>query len=426
MAVRTEQPAQPKSSGPATRTRIRARRRSTGAALLGIPVANIVVIEVGLTIALILAVINPILLPGSGAVVLVALIVALSRRRGRWFTNWFGLLMEYRGRSHTRVCEPADEDEPEPADETIIGPENHRVGLLRLVVDDLAVARSQDHDRNPVGMAWHDGKWTAVLMVEQAGSLLTEVGKSPNLPLSVLVPCLEDRGVTLDSIRVIWHCYSGSVALPHNSPALGSYLELLGPTPAAARRATWIAVRLDPQLCAKAIGERGGGILGAHRALIGALSRVHHALELQGVSTRPLGPDELLQEAIASAELQSVLGTQRAVGLKERWSSVTAGGVGHSSFAITRWPSHISSSLNALTGVRALSSSIALAITPSGEEGEVGLRGVVRVSARIPSELDAAQQRLQSTGHRLGLGLSPLRGLQLAGLAATLPLGGTA
>lgn len=430
MSVTTQHPAQPKPSGPASaaRVRIRARRRAVGATLGAIPVANIVVIEVGLAIGLILVVINKLLLPVAVGIAALALVIALLRRSGRWITRWLGLVFEYRSRSHTRVAQPVSEDQQEPENDTIIGAENHRVSLLRMAVDDLVVARSQDHDRNPVGLAWHGGRWTGVLMVEPAPSLLTEVGSAPNLPLSALVPCLEDRGVLLDSIKVIWHCYSGSVALPSNSPALNSYLELLGPVPVAARRATWIAVRLDPQLCAKAIGERGGGILGAHRALIGALSRVRNALEIKGIPTRPLSPEELLQEGIAAAELQSVQGSQRPVGLRERWSSVTAGGVGHASFAITKWPGRISDSINALTGVRALSSTIALSISPSGEEEEheVGLRGVVRVSARIPSELDAAGRRVQSTAHRMGLSLTPLRGMQLAGYAATLPLGGGA
>ena len=48
------------------------------------------------------------------------------------------------------------------------------------------------------------------------------------------------RGVVLDAIQVVWHCYPGSAALPPNSPALASYMELLGPLPAAARRTTWV------------------------------------------------------------------------------------------------------------------------------------------------------------------------------------------
>ncbi|GAA2330691.1 type VII secretion protein EccE [Saccharopolyspora halophila] len=397
----------------------------------GIPAANIVLIEVGLAIGLGIFAWNQALWPAAASVAGVALIIALLRRRGRWFTQWFGQVLDYRGRNHTRVSEPANVDAAEPAEDKdgdgIIGPEeNHRVALLRLVVEDLVIARTQDHDRSPVGMSWHNGKWTAVLMVEPTPSLLSPVDNAPNLPLGVLVPCLEDRGVVLDAIQPIWHCYPGSASLPSNSPALNSYMEVLGRLPAAARRTTWIAVRLDPQRCAKAIGERGGGVLGAQRALLGALSRVRNALEQQGITTRPLDPDELLQAGISSAELHGVLGTQRPVALKERWEGVTAGQVGHSSYAITSWPNQMNNSLNALTGIRALSTSIALSVSPVGEDGEVGLRGLVRVSARTPNELDTADARLKAISNRLGLTLTPLRGSQLAGLAATMPLGGAA
>lgn len=432
MSVSTQHPAQP--SGPAAPdappTRIRARRRTLGASLGSLPVANIVVVEVGLAIGLIITLVNHLLWPVAVGVAAVALLSAVLRRRGRWFTQWFGLVLEYQTRGHTRVSTPpeaADGDEPAAGAEDVIGPENTRVSLLRLPVEDLVVARSQDHDRNPVGMAWHDGKWTAVLMVEPTPSLLTGVGTAPNLPLGALAPCLEDRGVVLDQIQVIWHCYPGSAELPPDSPALNSYLEVLGPLPAAARRTTWVAVRLDPKQCPKAVGERGGGIVGAQRALIGALSRVRNALESENVRNRPLSPDELLQAGIASAELQSLLGAQEPVELKERWSKVRAGGVSHSTYAITGWPSRMDShGLNSLTGVRALSSSISLAIAPSGEDGDVGLRGLVRVSARTADELAAADRRLRSISHEVGLTLTPLRGLQLAGFTATLPLGGSA
>lgn len=415
----------PAESGPA---RIRARRRTIGASLGAMPVANIVVFEIGLALGLITIAIDATLWPVAAGIAALGLIIALLRRRGRWFTQWFGLVLEYNSRNHNRVAQPVTPGSVDGGDangDGVIGPdENHRVSLLRLMVPDLVVAHGQDHDRNHVGMAFNEGKWTAVLMVEPTPSLVNEIDSAPNLPLGVLPPCLEDRGVMLDSIQVIWHCYPGSAALPSTSPALNSYLEVLGPLPAAARRTTWVAVRLDPQNCAKAIGERGGGVVGAHRALIGALSRVRSALEQQGVPTRPLDPDELLQAGVASAELQSVLGSQRPVGLKERWDGVTAGGVGHSSYAITGWPNQMSHSLNALTGVRALSSTVALSISPVGEDGEVGLRGLVRVSARTPGELDNADDRLKTISNRLGLTLTPLRGLQLSGLTATLPLGG--
>src|SRR5699024_1922992 len=161
----------------------------------------------------------------------------------------------------------------------VIGSEDNRVNLLRLALPDLVVTQSKDHEHQAVGLAWHDGTWTAILLVEPTPAMITPAGSAPGIPVSALVPCLEDRGVVLDSIQMTWHCYPGSAALPADSPALSSYMEVLGPLPAAARRTTWVAIRLDPKRCPAAIRERGGGVIGAHRALIGALSRVSNALE---------------------------------------------------------------------------------------------------------------------------------------------------
>jgi hypothetical protein len=62
-------------------------------------------------------------------------------------------------------------------------------------------------------------------------------------------------------------------------------------------------------------------------------------------------------------------------------------------------------------------------ISPGEGGNEVGLRGLVRVSARNPAELEAADGQLRATAQQLGVGLRPLAGQQAAGLAATLPLG---
>nr|WP_223198570.1 type VII secretion protein EccE [Solihabitans fulvus] len=418
------------SAGPA-RPAVRARRRTVGASLGALPVTNLVVLEVGVGIALVLLTINrQTLLYVAAGVLLVALILAFTRSKGRWLTQWIGLTARYTFRSHGRVADRrAQPSAKSPAEEetTITGPEDSRVALLRLAVPDLVVAHGVDHERRPLGLAWHQGAWTAVLLVDPTPDLVTAVGSAPSLPLGALAPCLEDRGVVLDAIQMIWHCYPGSAALPTTSPALSSYMEVLGPLPAASRRTTWVAVRLDPKRCPAAIRERGGGVVGAHRALIGALSRVRNALESKGVPIRPLDPDELLRAGISAAELTGQAGSNQPVSLRERWGGVTAGGVGHASYAITGWPSKgMRNNLNALTGVRALSSTLAISISPSGEEGQVGMRGLVRVSARTPSELERADDQLQKLGQRLGTTLTPLRGLQVAGLAATLPLGGVA
>ncbi len=388
------------------------------------------VLEVGLAIGLILLAINKSLLYVGIGVLAVALVIALLWWRGKWFTQWVGLTLRYTFRSHGRVATPPPPSSIESIateDSTVTGPDDARVSLLRLVVPDLVVAHGIDHERQQVGLAWHDGTWTAVLLVEPTPALITQAGGAPSLPLSALAPCLEDRGVVLDSIQMIWHCYPGSAALPADSPALSSYMEVLGPLPAAARRTTWVAIRLDPRRCAAAVRERGGGVVGAHRALIGALSRVRNALESRGVPTRPLDPDELLRAGISAAELTAVAGSGNRVGLQENWTSVTAAGIGHASYAITGWPKgRITNSLNALTSVRALSATVAMSISPAADEGQIGLRGVVRLSARNPRELGAADNRLSSISNRLGVTLTPLRGLQVDGLAATMPMGGTA
>jgi type VII secretion protein EccE len=395
-----------------------------------LPVTNVVVLEVGLAIGLILLAISTSLKYVGVGVLGVALVIAFLRWRGKWFTQWFGLTTRYNFRSHDRVANPVPPSSLEAIaaeEDAVTGPEDARVNLLRLAVPDLVVAHGVDHERQQVGIAWNDGTWTAVLLVEPAPALITQAGGAPSLPLSALAPCLEDRGVVLDSIQIIWHCYPGSAALPSDSPALSSYMEVLGPLPAAARRTTWVAIRLDPRRCPAAVRERGGGVVGAHRALIGALSRVRNALESQGVPTRPLDPDELLRAGISAAELTAVAGSNSTVRMQERWTGVTAAGIGHASYAITNWPKgRITNSLNGLTSVRALSATVAMSISPASDDGQVGLRGVVRLSARNPRELDSADQRLQTISERLGVTLTPLRGLQIAAFAATLPIGGTA
>ncbi len=394
-----------------------------------VPVINLVVLEIGLAIGLILIAINESLLYVGIGVLAAALIIAILRWRGQWFTQWVGLTLRYSFRNHDRVSTPPKPDAQAIVtdDVSVTGPEDVRVSLLRLVVPDLVVAHGKDHELQEVGLAWHDGTWTAVLLVEPAPALITQAGGAPSLPLSALAPCLEDRGVVLDSIQMIWHCYPGSAALPADSPALTSYLEVLGPLPAAARRTTWVAIRLDPRRCPTAIRERGGGVVGAHRALIGALSRVRNALESQGVPTRPLSPDELLRAGISAAELTAAVAGGSKVSMKENWTSATAAGIGHASYAITSWPKgKITTTLNALTSVRTLSSTVAMSISPADDEGKVGLRGVVRLSARNPRELDTADERLNSLAERVGVSLTPLRGLQIDGLAATMPMGGTA
>lgn len=409
--------------------------------LFGLPVLNVVVIELGLAIGVILVAImkNEVSLYIAIGILVIAAGFALARWRGQWLTQWLGLEIRFATRSNDTTRRPVAraelEDIANDDASSVIGPDDPRVNVLRSALPQLVVAHGTDHDRRPVGMAWDNGTWTAVLLVEPTPALISTAGDAPMLPLSALAPCMEDRGVVLDAIQVIWHNYPGSAALPANSPALTSYMEVLGPLPAAARRTTWIAIRLDPRRCPSAIRERGGGVVGAHRALIGALSRVRNALDAHDVPSHPLDPDELLMAGVTAAELNGPLAAGAGVKLSERKTHVVAAGprmpqgtnvVRHSSYAITRWPKgQVKTTLNALTSVRALSSTIGFTLTPAADEGKIGLRGVVRVSARNNDELAAADKRLNEVAERVGVTLTPLRGQQVAGLGATVPMGGT-
>lgn len=398
----------------------RTRRHSTGARLGPLPVVNIVVLQVGFAVGLILLAVNTALWWAATLVLLLTAALAFVRRRGRWLVLWLQLGTRYLLRSRESVAPPV------PGAPAAAGGDP-RLSLLRLVLPDLVVVDGIDHERQPLGLAWHQGIWTAVLQVEPAPSMVNTIGGAPSLPLGALAPCLQDRGVVLEAIQVIWHCYPGSTTLPPASPALSSYLEVLGPLPAAARRSTWVAVRLDPRRCLAAVAERGGGVIGSHRALAGALSRVHSTLQARGVPTRPLSTDELLRAGISAAELSAVTSAGSQVALRERWAEVTAAGVVHASYAITGWPGQGGvHNLDALTGVRALSATVALSISPGERGSEVGLRGVVRISARSPQQLAVADERLHAVSARVGVGLTALHGLQVAGLAATLPLGAAA
>ncbi|MGH3854856.1 MAG: type VII secretion protein EccE [Pseudonocardiaceae bacterium] len=403
---------------------VSARARSAGSRVGPLPMVNMVVLEAGLAAALLAR--NAVV---WCAVALIALPLALGRWRGRWVLRWVQLIVGYLVRPSNRTLinpDPAAGGPPSASApfvdaEPFMDTDEPRLALLRLLLPDLRIARGSDHRHEQPGLAWHQGSWTAVLEVDAEPSMITSVGGGPRVPLSALAPCLEHRGVVLDAIQLLWHCYPGNAALPPSAPALLAYQEVLGSLPAAARRSTWVAVRLDPRRCPAAVAERGGGVLGCHRALIGALSRVRGALESRGLSTRPLDAEQLVRAGIRAAELSTAASVGGPVALNEGWAAVTAAGVGHASYVISGWGG--AGNLTALTGVRALSTTVALTLSPGADGAEVGLRGLARVSASDPGELAAAERRLGAVAQRLGVALRPLHGLQAAGLAATLPLG---
>jgi len=79
-----------------------------------------------------------------------------------------------------------------------------------------------------------------------------------------------------------------------------------------------------------------------------------------------------------------------------------------------------------LTSIRALSTTVALALSTGTEHDNVGLRGLVRVSARTAEELATAEGRLTALTAGSGIRVFRLNGQHARAVASTLPVGGEA
>lgn len=406
-----------------------AHRRPSGPSLGPVPLAGVVVVEVGLAVAVGLLAVDRGLLPVAGIVLSLALLVGLLRVRGRPVTAWIGLAVRFRLRTRVRAAEPTGSDA------------DARVRLLRLLTGDLTVARTRDHDGREVGLVAHGGAWSAVLALDPAdpdgaGGLLADDGEL-SFPLGALAGCLADRGVVLDALSAVWHCRPGGAELDEGAPAVAAYREILGPLPPVARREAWLVVRLDPARCPDAVAERGGGVLGAQRAVVGALARIGRVLADHGLAVRPLTADEVLDAATTAADVDApAVAGALPDRLEEHWGAVVVDEVGHAGFAVTSWPrGTVPGTLTALTGTTARSATLALTLEPDpaadtsargwATDAPVGLRGTVRLTAATPGALTDAGLELVDRAGALGVRLDPLDGQHAAGLAATLPLGVT-
>jgi type VII secretion protein EccE len=397
------------------RPAISPRRRTAGPSLGPVPLAGVVVLEAGLAVAVALVALDRGLAPLAGVVLSAALLVGLLRVRGRWLVQWLGLALRYRLRVREREAEPLAADA------------DARVRTLRLLTGDLAVARARDHDGREVGLLGHAGGWSAVLALDPAGAdggagLVAGDAQAgaASFPLAALAGTLADRGVVLDAVSAVWHCRP----VTDDTPAAAAYREVLGPLPPVSRREAWLVVRLDPARCPDAVAERGGGVVGAHRAVVGALARISRVLADHDAAVRPLGADEVLDAAVEAADADGDPGDR----LKEHWRAVVVGEVGHAAFGVTRWPADTAperlTDLTDLTATVARTCTLALTLEPDATaDATVGLRGTVRLTADTPDALAVAGRELVARGHALGVSLDPLDGQHAAALAATLPSG---
>jgi len=364
------------------------RRAHRGRAELPLPpVANVVLFEVGVAAALGILAVTPSVWPAATAVVVGTACSAGLRWRGLWLAQWAALAVAHVSRSHRRVADtaapaPVSAHPAVPVTGGIPAPVDPRVSVLRLLVGDLVMATAVDHEHTPVGLAWHRGGWTTSVLVDPTPELVSVAGPPVLLPLRALAACLDDRGVVLDAITVLWHSYPGGGSLTSEAPAAAAYREVLGPLTMVARRSTWVSVRLDPLRCPAAVRERGGGVAGAHRAVLGAVARVRGVLDGAAIASRSLDDKELLSAALRGADwcgrARRDGGVAGTLGSRHRGRGESRQLRGQ---RLGRRPGCTGCPVRA----GALSTTVALTLGgAAGKDSAVSVQALVRLSARTP------------------------------------------
>ncbi|MGK5530046.1 type VII secretion protein EccE [Streptomyces sp. URMC 129] len=293
-------------------------------------------------------------------------------------------------------------------------------------------------ERREVGMAGDGGTLTAVLRVEAAPAPLQPGHAVRPLPLALLHDALETDGIRLESVQSVQYTQPAPApVLPDRSVAGTSYALLQEQGAAApALRLTWVALRLDPELCPRAVAERGGGLVGAQRCLTRAADQLASRLTGAGFTATVLTQAELLSAVAACTSSDPAATTligrsegprprRTAEGPREwrcddRW---------HTTFRVARWPvlgpgaTPLPGLVALLTSLPAFATTFALTLRRRGR-GAVELSGHVRITARGEGEVRAAGAQLLRAARAARVGLARMDRQQLPGVQATLPLGG--
>ncbi|MEU2587562.1 type VII secretion protein EccE [Streptomyces avermitilis] len=415
---------QPSAPGPRPQVpgalHLRTRPGQSGAFRL----QRIVLLEIAAAVLLTGWVIDPLALVPAAVVAVVLVLLAFVRRRGRSLPEWLGTARALKTRQRRAASTPI--------------PPGTEPGLVPAVECDpsLRTYAYGGRDRRPVGIIGDGTFVTAVVQVEaDATALRAERSRQP-LPLGLVRDALEVDGIRLESAQIVLHTQPApALHLPQQSVAVTNYAPLQAQTGAPAVRITWIALKLDPELCPEAVSARGGGLVGAQKCVVRAADHLTSRLTGAGFRTTVLNEEELTA-AIATSACANPLVTAEAGRTEARERRTEESGRSwrcdnrrHTTYWIRRWPQvggdgrSLPQLVALLTAVPALATTFSLTLGP-GERGEVSLCGHLRVTGRSDDELVAARRALEDAARQGGAGLARLDRQQLPGVLATLPLGG--
>lgn len=368
---------------------------------------------------------DPLLL-APGVVVAAALVLlAVVRRRRRSLPEWLRTVLALRARTRRAASAvlPAD---TEPG----IAPAVECEPALR-------TCSFSDRDRRPVGMIGDGTYLTAVLRIDSDATALREDRSARPLPLVLVTEALDVDGIRLESAQVVQHTQPAPAPhLPERSVAARNYAPLQARAGSPAVRITWIALKLDPELCPEAVRARGGGLTGAQKCLVRTADQLSSRLTGAGFRATVLteqelhsaiaisacaGPSAVARAGRSGTPVRRTLETSRTWRCDDRR---------HTTYWVRRWPrlgaggAPMPQLVALLTSVPALATTFSLTLG-HGDRQEISVSGHIRVTGRSDEELLTARHELERTARGVKMSLARLDREQLPGILSTLPLGGT-
>ncbi|WP_236239704.1 type VII secretion protein EccE [Streptomyces sp. CC228A] len=409
------------SSAAASAPRLSGRQGRVGAFRL----QQLVLIEVAAALLLVAWAVHPLALVPAGAVAALLVLLAVVRRHRRSLPEWLATIVALRARTRRAA--------------SLTVPPGTEPGLAPVVECDpsLRTYSFSDRDRRPVGMVGDGTFLTAVLQVEADGTALRRDRTQRPLPLGLVRDALEVDGIRLESAQIVQHTQPAPAPyLPADSVAVRNYAPLQERTGSPAVRITWIALKLDPELCSEAVAARGGGLTGAQKCLLRAADQL--ASRLAGAGFRA---SVLSEQGLVSALATSVCANPRALtrtdrdrapGRRTQETSRTwrCDDRRHTTYWVGRWPqfgeggASMPQLVALLTSIPALATTFSLTLSGGGDRQEVGVTGYVRITGGSDEELVASRHELERAARGVRTGLVRLDREQLPAMLATLPLGG--
>jgi type VII secretion protein EccE len=357
---------------------------------------------------------KPTVIAGTGPVALLCLVGAvLGGGRGRWLGASQQVHADFRERQEQQA--PA-------TGESALAP-------LRETFPALRTATVSTRGGEPVGIIGDGTFLTAVIQLDSRGEPLREPRQAHPLPVGAVAEALSDTQVPIAGVQLISHSRPAPAPhLPRQSISARSYQSIGADVPA--QRTTWAAVRLDPEQAHGAVEARGGGRLGAQRALLTAVQRVASQLEGAGFEATILSEPELIS-ALGTACTVSQVAVNPAAASHRRTEETKRYWRCDGSWHTTYWldkPPTLSARTSpdffaSLGALPALATSVAVNLS-KGTGDAVAFSCFIRIAANSESQLGESSKQLEQVAGAAGAGLTRLDGEQLPGLVATVPLGG--